>query len=100
MKNIKLWMDGELKAKAEELAYQQRRRVSDVVREVVDDYLEHGADAQLAAVDVPSQELKLSVKVDETKWAQARDKADRAGVSIGSIARRGLAARTEKVTLP
>jgi predicted transcriptional regulator len=101
MKNIKLWMTSDLKARVAELAYQRRTTVSALVREVVDDYVERGiAGAKLAELDPGGHEERAPFRIDQESWDKAKNRAAREQASLAAVIRRGLEVRAEKVSVP
>lgn len=95
--NNKIWMSSELATTAKDVAWRQRRTFGAVVREILNDYLEHGNEANLAPIDVPAHEARLTYKVNDDIWQKVRERAEREGVSIAGIIRRGIVARTTGV---
>ena len=99
MINTKQWMSRELAASVREQAWRDRTTISALVRDVLTDYLENGSEANLAPVDVPSHETRLTYKVPDDMWAQVKERASNEGVSIAGLIRRGLVARTAGVSV-
>jgi hypothetical protein len=101
VKNIKLWMTSDLKARVTELAYQRRTTVSALVREVVDDYTANGtASEALAPLDPGGHEERAPFRIDQESWEKAKKRAAKEQASLASVIRRGLEHRSADVVVP
>jgi hypothetical protein len=93
----KLLLSSDLAERAKERAWRDRTTVGAMIREVLLDYSEHGGEANLAPIDVPSQQVRLSHRVDADLWDAVKKRAGTESVSVAGVIRRGLVARTEGV---
>jgi len=85
-----LWIDPYLRAALREYAYNKRTSMSDVVRAVFRDIVRNPNNESVLAPDGATATFRLSVKMEDELWDEAREAARGAGHSLNSLVRRRL----------
>lgn len=93
----KQWMTSDLAQTVKDYAWRERTTVGAVIRDILTDYDEHGHEANLAPIDVPAHEAKVTYRVDDELWERVMKRAESEGVSVAGVIRRGIVARTTGV---
>lgn len=84
------WADPYLRSALKEYAYNKRTSMSDVVRAVCRDIIRNPNNESVLAPDGATANIRISVKIEDEQWNEAREAANSAGHSFHGLIRRRL----------